>query len=115
MLRVQVTDCDGLHTCVLSGRLTRASGPALAVTIAQLCAGGASSVELDIGNLRTLEPEGMEMISFTRELCERRGCRFSLLPLSRSLNAPSRPLARGRRGSTVIGRRGQVRLLGDTG
>ena len=92
MLRVQDIDSDGLHTCLLTGRLDRASAPAFAATIVQLCEEGATGVALDLGNLKFVDSAGLDAISLARDLCESHGCDFSLTPLSRAFNVPSRDL-----------------------
>jgi anti-anti-sigma regulatory factor len=75
---------------VLTGRLTRATGPAFEAALAMLCDQGATQLGLDVSSLRSIDSAGLRAISFARQCCQRHGCDFSLIRLS-SYNVPECP------------------------
>ena len=84
-LAVELLRSEERHTLILTGELDLASAPVLHRRISQLCRRGASAIALDLGNLTFLDSAGLRAVLLSREICERHGCEFSLIPLARTL------------------------------
>jgi anti-sigma B factor antagonist len=70
------------HLLRLSGELDMASTGLLDTRIAELCADGARSIELDLGELDFMDSTGLRALIVGKELCVVNDCRFSVGPLS---------------------------------
>jgi anti-anti-sigma factor len=103
-LRVEDFSRDGHHTWVVAGRLDRRSAPAFPAMAAQLCAQGARSLVVELGELTQLDASGLAAIVQARRVCEAGGCSFALSPLSRVLSLPRRR-RQAQREATVTGLR----------
>jgi anti-sigma B factor antagonist len=75
-LREQVL--DDCHRLIVAGELDVSTAPELEARIARLCTDGANEVVLDLHELSFMDSTGLRLILACRELCESRGCQFSL-------------------------------------
>ena len=103
-LEVQEVVRDGVYWIALSGELDLASASLLQETVNDLAGEAISAVVLDLSGLSFLDSTGVRATLDARELCERRGYRFSLIPgpaqasgagVSRQRALPSPSGARG--------------------
>lgn len=73
------------HTLILTGELTHRSAHALEGEIERLCEQGVTGITLDLRDLAQIDSTGVVVIAFRRELCERRGYEFTLIPGSQPI------------------------------
>ena len=73
------------HVIALSGELDVASAPGLRAQVVELCAGGARSIAIDLGELTFIDSAGLRAIMRAKSLCEEQSCDFSLVPGSKSI------------------------------
>jgi len=69
---------DDCHRLTVVGELDIATAPALEARITELCEDGASEIVLDLHELSFMDSTGLGLILACRQLCESRGCEFSL-------------------------------------
>lgn len=79
-LEVQEVVRDGVYWLALSGELDLASASLLQETVNDLASEAISAVVLDLSGLSFMDSTGVRATLDARELFERRGCRFSLIP-----------------------------------
>ena len=77
---VQDSAFDGRHTLFLSGELDIVATGALSDVLLEISRTGATSMTLDLGGLTFIDSTGMSAVLFARELSERQGWDFSLIP-----------------------------------
>jgi anti-sigma B factor antagonist len=68
------------HVLVLEGELDMASSPTLEAALQQICIGGTEAVTLDLSKLTFMDSTGLRVVLLAKELCERHGCEFLLIP-----------------------------------
>ncbi|HEX3518546.1 MAG TPA: STAS domain-containing protein [Solirubrobacteraceae bacterium] len=78
-LEVQEVVRDGAYWLALSGELDLASASLLQETVNDLAGEAISAVVLDLSGLTFMDSTGVRATLAARELCERRGYRFSLI------------------------------------
>jgi anti-sigma B factor antagonist len=71
------------HTLLLTGEIDVASAPVLAGTIADLCAGGAQEIVLDLCGVEFVDSSGLGAILRGKAICDEHSCAFSLTPAQR--------------------------------
>ncbi len=71
------------HTLLLMGEIDVASAPVLAGTIADLCAGGAEEIVLDLCGVEFVDSSGLGAILRGKAVCDEHRCAFSLTPAQR--------------------------------
>lgn len=69
-----------MHTLVLVGELDRRSAATLEAEIEWAYDAGADAITLDLSGLTYIDVSGVAVVEFRRGWCERRGCRFALIP-----------------------------------
>lgn len=74
------------HTLILTGELHRGSVLALEAEIERLCEEGVSGITLDLRKLDSIDSVGVAVIAFRSGLCQRRGCGFTLIRGSQSID-----------------------------
>jgi anti-sigma B factor antagonist len=72
--------CGGRHTLSLHGELDIYSAGELKAMLLEVVRDGTSGVTLDLSGLTFMDSTGLYMVLFGRELTERHGCDFSLIP-----------------------------------
>jgi anti-sigma B factor antagonist len=72
--------CDGRHTLALYGELDIVSAGELKDVLVEVTRDGTGSLILDLSGLTFMDSTGLYMVLFARELTERNGCDFSLIP-----------------------------------
>jgi anti-sigma B factor antagonist len=77
-LDLRDSEQDGCHTLSLVGELDLVTAPELQETIDRLCRDGAREIVLDLQKLAFIDSTGLRVILSSSQLCERRGCDFSL-------------------------------------
>jgi anti-sigma B factor antagonist len=70
------------HTVRLLGELDMACSGALDTCIAELCADGARSIVVEMGELRFMDSTGLRSLLVGQELCEVNGCALTIGALS---------------------------------
>jgi anti-sigma B factor antagonist len=68
------------HTLVMVGELDMASAPPLDAALHRICADGAEQVALDLSRLTFMDSTGLRVMLVAKDLCERHGCEFQLIP-----------------------------------
>ena len=84
-IEIEELQQDREHTLKLRGELDMAGVPSLEATIERICADGASSLTLDLGELSFIDSTGLAAIVHATGLCSKRGCAFQILPGPRSV------------------------------
>lgn len=74
------------HTLILTGELNGGSVLALEAELERLCDEGVSGITLDLRELASIDAVGVAVIAFRSGLCQRRGCEFTLIRGSRSID-----------------------------
>ncbi len=74
------------HTLILTGELNSRSVLVLEAEIERLCDEGVSGITLDLSELASIDLVGVAVIAFRSALCQRRGCEFTLIRGSRSID-----------------------------
>ena len=73
------------HTLVLTGELDRRSAHTLEAEIERLCREGVTGITLDLRELSYIDWIGVAVIAFRCGHCKKRGCDFTLIPGSPSI------------------------------
>jgi anti-anti-sigma factor len=73
------------HTLVLTGELDRRSAHTLEEEIERLCKEGVTGITLDLRELSYIDSIGVAVIAFRCGHCKKRGCDFTLIPGSSSI------------------------------
>jgi anti-anti-sigma factor len=73
------------HTLVLTGELDRRSAHTLEAEIERLCREGVTGITLDLRELSYIDWIGVAVIAFRSGHCKKRGCDFTLIPGSPSI------------------------------
>ncbi|HEX4189209.1 MAG TPA: STAS domain-containing protein [Solirubrobacteraceae bacterium] len=73
------------HTLVLTGELDRRSAHTLEAEIERLCSEGVTGITLDLRELSYIDWIGVAVIAFRCGHCKKRGCDFTLIPGSPSI------------------------------
>jgi len=73
------------HTLILTGELNHGSAPTLEREIERLCGEGVGGITLDLRQLASIDAIGAAVIASRCRVCQRRGCRFSLIPGTRMI------------------------------
>jgi anti-sigma B factor antagonist len=68
------------HVLALSGELDMASSPALEEAVRGICTGSAEALTVDLSRLTFMDSTGLRVVLLTKELCERHGCEFLVIP-----------------------------------
>src|ERR1700733_9404193 len=71
------------HTLFLKGEIDVASAAVLDGTIADLCAGGAKEIVLDLCGVEFIDSSGLGAILHGKALCQKHQCAYSLTPAQR--------------------------------
>jgi anti-sigma B factor antagonist len=68
------------HTLVLTGELDVASASALDATLHEICTDATDALALDLSALTFMDSSGLRLVLLARDLCQRHGCEFMLIP-----------------------------------
>jgi anti-sigma B factor antagonist len=77
---VQDAVSGGRHTLMLSGELDLVSSGALEATVLPLCAEGITGITLDLRKLTFMDCTGLRAVLCVKELADRHGYEFLLVP-----------------------------------
>jgi anti-anti-sigma factor len=77
---VQDIVSDGRHRLVLTGELDLAPAAELESLLLRLCGDGTKEIALDLSKLRFMGSVGLRLVLLAKELCERHGYDFLLVP-----------------------------------
>jgi anti-sigma B factor antagonist len=79
-LSVQDSVVGGRHTLVLTGELDIAQAAAVESVLARVSASGTVGITLDLSGLTFMGSTGVRVVLLARELCERGGYEFRVIP-----------------------------------
>lgn len=68
------------HVLELRGELDMASSPDLDAEVRRICTDGTDGLTLDLSRLTFMDSTGLRVLLLAKELCERHGCAFRVIP-----------------------------------
>jgi anti-sigma B factor antagonist len=82
---VQDSVSGGRHTLILKGELDVSPAAELEAMLTRICADGTTGIELDLSKLTFMGSTGIRVVLLAKELCERHGYEFFVVPPPRNI------------------------------